>query len=282
MIGTYFGSIWCELLHKLYREGRRVSPRQQAVQELIGVHFVLQNPRHNVLVHPARNLNHRFMLAEWLWMWFGRDDVATIAQYNKQIAQFSDNGINFNGAYGVPIKKQWPRLLETLRADPDSRQAVLAIYQPPTTPTKDVPCTIALQFLVRRGRLETVAIMRSSDIWLGLPYDVFNFTMLGQCLAAQLGVRPGPLTMHLGSSHLYERDFDAAERVLSDPENFESISSPVLETPPPDWLEAVLVDPRRALVTTFSDIPPEPWRTYASVLMSTTREEALGLLRKIS
>jgi thymidylate synthase len=274
---SYFGSVWVDLLSRLYRDGKVVSPRQQKVRELVGVHFVLEQSCNNILVHPDRNLNHRFMVAEWLWMWFGRDDVATIARYNKQLAQFSDNGVNFNGAYGVPIKAQWQGLLDLLQRDPDSRQAVLQIYRVPHGPTKDVPCTINLQFMVRRGHLEVIANMRSSDIWLGLPYDVFNFTMLGQCMAATLGVRPGPLTMHLGSSHLYERDAENARRVLTAYGELESIKSPVLSSVPPAWLEQVLCN---QVVNDLQDIQTEPWRTYALIL-GAPREAALTALRKL-
>jgi thymidylate synthase len=275
---SYFGSIWATLLGRLYHEGKTVSPRGQKIRELIGVHFVLENSLNNILVHPVRNLNHRFMVAEWLWMWFGRDDVATIDRYNKQLAQFSDNGVNFNGAYGVPIKAQWQGLLDTLTRDRDSRQAVLQIYKVPHGPTRDVPCTINLQFLVRRGHLEVIANMRSSDIWLGLPYDVFNFTMFGQIMAAQLGVRPGPLSMHLGSSHLYDRDAPLASQILGQySTEFTAVSSPRLPSAPPAWLEDVLVDPQRAAVTTFSELPPEPWQSYAAILLG-RREHALDRL----
>lgn len=279
---TYFSTAWVQLLRSLYIHGKRVSPRQQQVRELVGVHLHLEDARENILVHPVRNLNFRFMVAEWLWMWFGRDDVATISQYNKQLAQFSDNGINFNGAYGVPIKAQWAGLVDLLKRDRDTRQAVLQIYRVPHGPTKDVPCTINLQFLVRHDELHIVANMRSSDIWLGLPYDVFNFTMLGQCMAAEIGARVGSLDMHLGSSHLYERDADNAKRVLEASDELDMITSPPLTTTPPAWLEDVLVNPAQAQVSReVLDRPHGPWLTYALIL-GAPRDAAYTALKHAS
>lgn len=260
---THLGTIWWDLLRQLYYHGRRVSPRGMAIREHIGVHLVLEDARNNVLAHPVRELNHKFMVAEWLWMWFGRDDVATIARYNKQLAQFSDNGVNFNGAYGVPIKEQWWGIRETLTHDPYSRQAVLQIFRVPKAPTKDVPCTINMQFLIRGGKLHTLVNMRSSDVWLGLPYDVFNFTMLANILAAQLHVRLGGLTMHLGSSHLYERDMDKAKLVLREPE-METIVSPQLQSAPPLWLEDVLCS--QMVACDWEKAAAEPWASYAAIL----------------
>jgi thymidylate synthase len=51
--------------------------------------------------------------------------------------------------------------------------------------------------------------MRSSDIWLGWPYDVFTFSMVGAAVAIALrkagcAVELGDLVLNAGSSHVYE------------------------------------------------------------------------------
>ena len=52
--------------------------------------------------------------------------------------------------------------------------------------------------------------MRSNDIWMGLPYDVFSFTCMQILLAFKLGVGIGTYTHHAASLHLYKRDYDTA------------------------------------------------------------------------
>lgn len=279
---SFVNSLWYSLLRRLYHSNQTASPRGFDIHEILGVQVVLTDVRNNVLTLPFRNVNHRFMVAEWLWMWFGRDDVATIDKYNSRLKRFSDDGATFNGAYGVPIKAQWPRLVELLRQDPDSRQAVLSIFRPQTVASKDVPCTISLQFLVRRGALTTIATMRSSDVWLGLPYDIFNFTMFAQCMAAELGITARDLVLNLGSSHLYATDRELAKCLITNrPYETDrvSVSSPRLVETPPAWLEGVLTDPETALVTTFCPMPPEPWLTYASILMDTRAKATERLIR---
>jgi hypothetical protein len=81
--------------------------------------------------------------------------------------------------------------------------------------TKDVPCTLSMQYTIRNGALEAGVCMRSSDAWLGLPYDLFNFCMLQRAVAGELKVRPGSLTLFIGSSHLYERNLEAAARIIN-------------------------------------------------------------------
>lgn len=275
IVSHTLGDGWSELLLRLTSEGARVSPRGVPCRELMGVTFKIEDARWNLFVSEARKISYRFAIAEWLWIWYGHNDVRTIAQYNKNIAQFSDNGVTFFGGYGVPIQLQWDHVIERLKKDASSRQAVIVIYKQPYYETKDVPCTIALQFLIRDDKLHTLAMMRSSDVWLGIPYDAFNFSMLGNILAAQLGVEQGSLTFFLGSSHLYETNLVDASTVLAR-DDYASLRSPQLvEAPVPD-LEDVLVD-RKIGGWTFNS----PWSHYARVLTGQTNREALDVLTEL-
>jgi thymidylate synthase len=52
--------------------------------------------------------------------------------------------------------------------------------------------------------------MRSNDVFLGLPYDVFNFTMLQELMAVELGIELGSYIHFAASLHLYETDVGRA------------------------------------------------------------------------
>lgn len=246
--------------------------------EFLNVHLELTNPLNNVLVNPERRLGYRFMVAEWLWIWFGRDDFS-IVQYNKNMAKFSDDGKAFFGAYGPRVFYRWRSLVQLLKDDPDSRQAVIQIYRTPTggVVTRDVPCTLTFQALLRKGRLNAIVNMRSSDVWLGLPYDFFTFSMLQNTLAAHLGVELGPLYFNLGSSHLYERNFEAAKRVLA--VRTRTLSSPKLPDEPPRELEEVFST--KASIPGYY-FPKYPWDLYSLILTADNNAEALDYLKIIN
>lgn len=72
----------------------------------------------------------------------------------------------------------------------------------------DVPCTLSLQFLIRKGHLSLIANMRSNDAWRGLPYDVWCFTRIQTIIAAMLGVPVGLYVHQAGSMHIYENDYN--------------------------------------------------------------------------
>jgi len=170
--------------------------------------------RRPVLRIPDRRLSYNFMAAEAFWILSGDNTVAGIAPYNENIAKFSDDGLTFFGAYGPRINAQLDYVTRKLLEDPDTRQAGLTIWRETPPMTKDTPCTVAIWFQLRDNRLQLHVFMRSSDLWLGLPYDVFNFSMLGHLVSARLRVQPGLLYLTAASSHLYATNYTAARECL--------------------------------------------------------------------
>lgn len=204
-----FNQVWRQALDDVLTRGRRVYPRGLETREL--PHYAVEiNMRAPVLTLPERQLSYIFMAAEAYWIISGDNRVETIAPYNARIATFSDDGVTFFGAYGPRIAAQLDYVVSKLLADPDTRQAGLVIWRENPPMTKDTPCTIAIWCQLRQGLLHLHVFMRSSDLWLGLPYDVFNFSMLGHLIAARLKVMPGHLYLTAASSHLYARNFNAA------------------------------------------------------------------------
>lgn len=213
---------WLYTLSAIESNGWDVSPRGMATKEL-PQHTVAVDMKLPVLTFKERKLHYPFMAAEAFWILTGDDRVSTIAPYNKHISQFSDDGETFAGAYGPRILDQLNYVLNTLTNDEDTRQAVMTIWSPKPELSKDIPCTVAIDFKIRDDALNVHVFMRSSDVWLGLPYDVFNFSMLGVLVCGMLNrdvdpedqLIPGVLFLTAASSHLYERNFPDAERCLN-------------------------------------------------------------------
>jgi thymidylate synthase len=157
-------------------------------------------------------------------------------------------------------------LVEQLKK-PGSRQAVASIWTPRPLASMDIPCTLTWQCFARDGKLHAVVNMRSSDVWLGLPYDFYNFSQLTGGVAGELGLMPGALTFNLGSSHLYDRDCEKAEKVLAQPELLHCVDSPLLPSQPP---ASGILDLDETLIA--------PWSLYRGVLMAKTNADALEVL----
>lgn len=100
-----------------------------------------------------------------------------------------------------------------LQTDPSTRRAVMGLYSPELdlgADKKDIPCTLTLQFIVRRHELDLIVSMRSNDLWLGFPNDVFCFCVLQCWMASHLGIGIGTYYHLAGSMHLYEKNWDLA------------------------------------------------------------------------
>lgn len=188
------------------------------IAECINAITVIKNPTKNVMTNNIRKLSMRYAIGEMLWYMSANPSLSAIQHYTKAWDRMSDNGETVNSNYGYIIQKaynfnQYEYCKQLLIKDKNSRQAIIHIKVPKNTleqPTKDLNCTVCLQFLIRENKLYCTTYMRSNDLWLGFPYDVFQFTCLQVRMAMELGLDIGTYTHVASSLHLYERDFEKA------------------------------------------------------------------------
>jgi thymidylate synthase len=209
----------------ILRQGRLAGPRGMATREVLGVQLHLTDPRRR-LIHlpPSRLLNAAFAVAEAMWIISGSDDP-WIFDFNRALVRYADGGV-LRGAYGPRLRRwhgidQLDRARLQLHSDPDSRRAVVQLFDPARDLDggSDVPCTLGYRFFLRDGRLNMHTSMRSNDLWLGLPYDIFTATLIQELMAGWLGVELGDYRHSVDSLHLYAEHFDQAALV---PEHAES------------------------------------------------------------
>lgn len=245
-------------------DGETVSPRGMEVREvpLFTGGFVLTDTSRPFICSRVRRANYRFGLMEACWILGGLNDLETIGQFNKQMRRYSDNGTTLWGAYGPRLIGQLSHVVETLRRDPDSRQAILQTWRPQTPPvtariedrtalaaagvsvrgpappewdgashrSKDIPCTVTWHFMIRDGALHLMVYMRSNDVWLGMPYDVLTFTTVQRVVAALVGVQPGWYHHRVGSLHIYKRHYGIAVAALENRDPYR-LEFPVMPDP---------------------------------------------------
>ena len=190
------------------------------VGEYLDAVFCVEDPTRNIVTSKIRNMPMRYAVGELAWYLSGSNKVKDIAQYAKKWADISDDGETNNSAYGYRIFNkfgfdQWEYVKGLIRKDPNTRQAVIHIKDASNVPTKDTPCTVYLQFFLRDNKLHLSVHMRSNDIWMGVPYDMFSFCFLQVKMAMELGVEVGSYTHYAGSLHMYQRDYDTAKKNLT-------------------------------------------------------------------
>lgn len=214
-----------EVFERLLRSGRIVSETTKGRtlgknREASGVIIELTNPRARMSRSEARHLLFS-CLGHFLWYMAGSESLAFIRYYLPNYEDEDGTDI-LRAAYGPRLrakdKDQLRWVVEIMKRKPNSRRAVIPIYgvQDTFTERPEVPCTCTLQFLLRGGRLELLAHMRSNDAYKGLPQDVFAFTMIQELVARALGAEVGRYKHLVGSLHLYEANWKGAARFLEE------------------------------------------------------------------
>ena len=198
---------------RVSKKGEKVSSRIGTTKHLTNVTIEVAHPELGVCLNPQRNMSLKYMIGEIKWYMSGSNKVADIAKYAKMWASLSDDGETVNSAYGYRIQHmfgfdQLQYCIDKLKQNPYDRQCVIHIKDASNKPTKDTPCTVALQFTLERGKLNMHTYMRSNDIWLGLPYDMAFFTCLQQIVAKAIGAPLGSYYHTVGDLHLYEKHWN--------------------------------------------------------------------------
>lgn len=199
-----------------------------------GPAFVMPEPVTTIYTHPAervlfnrkRDCNPVFHLMESIWMMAGRNDVAFLTQFNKNMANFSDDGVKFNAAYGYRWRHhfgfdQIRSVIKILQKDPASRQAVVQIWDSADLKktTKDKACNTQIIFDLRHGSLNMTVYNRSNDIWWGAyGANAVHFSFLQEFVARALSAPIGYYRQVSHNLHLYTDLYDVGDYLTNPPD----------------------------------------------------------------
>lgn len=219
--GTTADEVWLKAASK-FEDSTAVldqTSRSGQTKELLGAAFTISNPRQRWIVSRTPAINPAFAIAEVVWILSGRHDSAFLNYWNPKLPQFAGTGKTYHGAYGFRLRKhfgidQLERAYYALLNNPDTRQVVLQIWDAsndfPLTNGRpadsDIPCNVCSFAKIRGGKLEWTQILRSNDLFLGVPHNFVQFTSLQEILAAWLNVEVGAYRHISDCLHIYARD----------------------------------------------------------------------------
>ena len=176
----------------------------------------------------TKKLHFRSIANELLW--FLRGDTNTRWLQERGVSIW-DNWATDEGELGPLYGAQWTAwptrdggsinqidyVLDCLRQRPDSRRILFHGWNVEYLPDESLspqdnvrqgrmalpPCHLLYQFYVAAGRLSSQLYIRSSDSFLGLPYNTASLALLTHLLAQQSELDPGEIVVTTGDSHLY-------------------------------------------------------------------------------
>lgn len=249
------------VIEEILSRGETIHPTKGDALEITGVLLEISDPRARLSRTETRGRIFSG-LGELLWYLSGSNEVDFVAYYvGKKYDELAEDGKVFGG-YGPRLLSwtgshswkgvdQISNVTKILKTKKDSRNAVIQLFDSTDLAAKhkDVPCTCTLQFMLRDGKLHLFTNMRSNDIHLGLPHDVFCFTMLQEIIANSVGADMGFYKHAVGSMHLYVKDKGPAKRFLR--EGFQRTAAVMQPMPKGDpWPEIAHVLAAEAAIRT--------------------------------
>ena len=219
--GQTLDDVMRSVISDILSDGAWIQPSKGQCKELTGVLIEITNPRARISRTETKGKPFS-SLGELCWYLSKDNDLETISYYIHRYKEAADGGIIYGG-YGPRLfhwkgVNQISQVINTLRKKPFSRQAVIQLFDATDLIEvhNDVPCTCNMQFMIRDSKLQMMTYMRSNDVLLGLPHDVFCFTMLQEIIARTLNVEIGTYKHSVGSLHIYEEEIKDAQQFLNE------------------------------------------------------------------
>lgn len=211
------------LCREIQNHGVERSPRGILTKEILNHTTIFPLAEPLLCVIATRGLKPSYVLREFQWYCSLDRSVKFIAEKAKFWNSLADEYGNVVSNYGYWIygqrsiskRNQFVDVIDTLKADQNSRQAILNIhglhnryYNP-----KDVPCTLSIQFMIVDNQLDMIVNMRSNDLFKGWCNDIIQFQFIAWHVFSQLkmhyqNLKLGNYFHNTGSMHVYESDFE--------------------------------------------------------------------------
>ena len=242
-----------ELSRKFYatmaKRGQLVKTRNGDALRLPGVTTItLRNPWERVNFGAIRDANPFFHLIESMAMLAGDlgNDVGLLSYFAKNMLLFSDDGSSYNAFYGTRARAYRPigehlgdvdqlkEVCRILQADPDSRQAMICLWDPDLdlgTETKDKACNVMMLFSVENEGLNMTTFNRSNDaIWGGVTgANVVHLSYFQEYVSCALEVPMGVWHHSSANLHVY---LDNPKWPVVKEDNLDNLAYPDAVIPP--------------------------------------------------
>lgn len=224
--GLSADAVWRQAAEVLLQDPdvTRQPSRTGLTREVLPATLVISDPCSRWIVSRRPALNPAFALVEVLWILGGRRDAPFLNFWNRALPTYSGNTETYHGAYGFRLRHhfevdQLELVYQVLLHNPDSRQVALQMWDPRVDlpdqqgqpRAADIPCNVLALPKLRAGKLTWLQVLRSNDVFRGMPYNFIQFTCLQEILAGWLGANLGTYTHVSDSLHLYERDVPMLE-----------------------------------------------------------------------
>ena len=175
----------------------------------------------------TKRLHLKSIIHELLWFIQGDTNVRYLRENGVSIW---DEWADENGELGPVYGHQWrawqgadgktidqiQNVISQIKQNPNSRRLLVSAWNPSDIDKMALPpCHVLFQFYVANGKLSCQLYQRSTDVFLGLPFNIASYALLTMMVASVCELEPGDFIHTSGDIHLYTNHLEQAKLQLT-------------------------------------------------------------------
>lgn len=221
---------YIKLLHDVFEYGTERDTRSGRVLSMFG-HHIEFNLRDGFPLLTTKKMFFKGIVTELAWFLRGSTNVKELHDHKNHIWDGNTKERDFDAGpiYGFQWRHfgaaytdchadykgkgidQIQTVIDLIRTDPTSRRIFLSGWNPSMQNEMALPpCHVSYQFYVDNGVLSCHMYQRSSDVFLGLPFNIASTALLVHLIAHETDLTPGKVRISLGDVHIYENHIGVA------------------------------------------------------------------------
>lgn len=219
---------YLELLEDILENGTKKGDRTGTGTTSVFGRQIRHNLANGFPLLTTKKLHFKSIANELIWFLSGSTNIEWL---NKNGVSIWNEWATDTGCLGPVYGKQWTAwptkdggsinqidyVIETLKKNPNSRRILFHGWNVEYLPDESIspqenvkigkmalpPCHLLYQFYVADNKLSCQLYIRSSDSFLGLPYNMASLALLTHMIAQQCDLIPHEIIISIGDLHAY-------------------------------------------------------------------------------
>jgi thymidylate synthase len=228
---------YLDMLKRIIEQGAYRKPEDEEGRfELFAQPLRFDLTDHKIPLMTTKKVFFKSLAVEMLWFLSGSQDTSLLKKYGVKLW---DTWANEEGVVGPLYGFQWrhwriddpfvqaahkgateidqfAEVMKSLKDRPEARSHMITAWRPDHLKLMSIkPCHILLQFYKVGDELSLMLTQRSCDAYLGVAFNVAQYSLLTHMVAHQLGCRAKEFIWVGGDVHVYENHVEQVKAQLT-------------------------------------------------------------------